>query len=170
MFKRIFNFTQKMIEFYIPSISLMLLLLSFIIGIISRYIFKDPQTWTYELNSIAFYVTSLFSTCLVSRNNQNVVFDMIYNKFSDRTKCIMRIVSNLLICLFAIVLLPYSIKFLFSLKGLSTQVIKMPRWLPFIGFCIMLITTILYFFIRLILDINSFRSKSYIENYYEVDY
>lgn len=166
--RKAINTFKRIIEVYIPSISIAILLISFVIGIISRYIIKNPQTWTYEIDSIAFFVATMTSVCLVNHYNEHVVFDMFYNNFSEKRKCLSRIISNVLMIIFAIVLLPYSFKFIFSMSGLYTQVIKMPRWIPFITFPIVLCSTIIYSILRLVEDIKIYRNKTYIESYKEV--
>ena len=169
MKKKIFNLLNKTIEVYIPSISIMVLLISFVVGIFSRYIIKNPQSWTFELDSIAFFIATMTSVCLVNKTNEHVIFDMFYNNFDEKGKCVCRIISNLLIAIFALLLLPYSIKFIFSMKGLTTQVIKIPRWVPFLTFPLLLLSSVLYSIIRLITDVKSYIDKTYIENYPEVN-
>lgn len=167
--KKIVDITKKIIEIYIPSISISLLLFSFLVGIVSRYIVKNPQSWTYEVDSIAFYIATMTSVCLVNHTNDHVVFDMFYNNFSEKNKCISRIISNILIIVFSMVLLPYSIKFISSMFGLDTQVIKIPRWIPFVTFPIVLCSSIIYSILRLIEDIKVFVNKTYKESYEEVN-
>ena len=160
---RILKVLRKIIEMIIPSISIIVLLISFLVGIISRYIIKSPQSWTYEIDSIAFFIAVMTSICLVNNSGEHVVFDMFYDNFNNKIKCIFRIISNILIFIFSIVLIPYSIKFIISMFDLKTQILKMPRWIPFVTFPVFLLSTALYSLLRMINDIRLFINKIYIE-------
>lgn len=127
---------RNLVEQYYPALCLIILFLSFLIGIFSRYILKNPQAWTYELSTVCFVNLVVASWPYVQREHRHIVFDMFYEKQSGRTKRIMRIIGNTLIALSAAALLPAACSYLYDMKDLTTQVIHMPRWLVFICFAL----------------------------------
>ena len=149
------------IEIYIPAIMLICLFISFIVGIIFRYIFRDPQSWTYELSSISFLQFAILASCFVQREDEHIVFDMIYAKRSKRTQCIMRILGGFIVCFTATMLIPSSVKYVSTMLGLKTQIIKMPRWMVFSCFPITFIIMDIRALFRLVLDIRSLLTKNY---------
>ena len=134
MHRKIFNVLIDLIEVYIPAVMLLCLFTSFIAGIIFRYVFRNPQPWTFELSSISFLQLAILSGCFVQRNDRHIVFDMIYSKASERAQCLMRILGGIIICFTAAILIPISIKYVASMYGLKTQILKWPRYIIFICF------------------------------------
>ena len=159
------RFFLNVIEVYIPAIMLMCLFIAFIVGIVFRYIFRDPQSWTYELSSISFLQFAILSSCFVQREDEHIVFDMIYARRSKRTQCIMRIIGGIIVCFTATALIPTSIQYVGTMLGLKTQIMKLPRWCVFTCFPITFIIMDIRALIRLVLDIKAFVNKSYDKTY-----
>ncbi len=155
------QFLLDIIEIYIPAIMLICLFVSFIVGIVFRYVFRDPQSWTFELSSISFLQFAILSGCFVQREDEHIVFDMIYARRSKRTQCIMRIVGGIIICFTASMLIPVSIQYVGTMLGLKTQIMKLPRWCVFICFPITFVIMDIRAFIRVIFDIKALVNKTY---------
>ena len=144
---------------------LLCLFTSFIVGIVFRYLFRNPQPWTYELSTIAFVQFAILSSCYVQRQDEHIVFDMIYEKMSSKTKCCMRIIGGILIVFAATLLIPASIKYVSGMFGLSTQIIKWPRWVVFACFPVVFFVLDVRTIRRLVLDCISYREKDYGKRY-----
>jgi len=134
--------------------SFIVLFISFIIGIISRYLFNNPQSWTFELGSICYLAVGILSWGISHRTNDNIVFDMLYEKMSPKIQCILRIVSELLISLTAAILIFPSISYLYGMRNLTTQIIKIPRYLVFLPFTISFVTATIRSFYRFIMEVR----------------
>lgn len=159
--KRIWKIVVDILEIYIPIALFLILFLSFVIGIVYRYFLNNPQSWTYELSSICFLGVGILSACLVTRNDEHISFDMVYEKFSSKIQCVLRIVSNCLVCITAIAITPASIEYLVDMQGLTTQIIGLPRFLVFLPFPVMFINTAVRTFYKMVLEIKSFKNKTY---------
>ena len=85
---------KNIVEIYIPAIFFLTLFVSFLIGIIFRYVFDNPQSWTFELSSICYLAVAVLAWGIAHRTDGNVVFDMLYNRLSAKTQCILRIITN----------------------------------------------------------------------------
>ena len=141
---RIFSILRDIVELYFPAICLVILFLSFLIGIFSRYILKNPQSWSYELSTVCFVNMVIGSWPYVQRKHSHIVFDMFYERQSDSVKLAMRILGNLLIAMSAVALLPATYRYLYDMKNLTTQVIHMPRWLVFSCFAVSLFLSMIH--------------------------
>lgn len=158
MSDRIKKILLDIVEFYVPSVFFAILFLSFIIGIFFRYIVRNPQSWTFEISTIAFVCFTFLSTSLPNRTGEHVVFDLFYNKMPERRKNISRIISELLIIIMAAILVKPAIEYLVSFSGLKTQITNIPRFLVFISFPIMLVDTIIINLVFLIRDIKALKT------------
>ena len=161
--RSIWQILLDVIELYIPAVTFLTLFVSFIIGIFFRYVVKDPQSWTYELGSIMFLTTVLLAGCIADRNGEHVVFDMIYNAKSPKTQCVMRILTNLMIVVFLVIVFPASIRYLISFKKVVTPIMKIPQYLVFVSFPILFLDLIIRATCRLAADVRAFINKTYIE-------
>lgn len=149
------------IEVYLPIVFLLTLFASFIIGIFFRYCLQNPQSWSYELSSICFVSFIILSACFVQRTEQHIVFDMLFNKMTLKVQCFMRFVSNLIIAVICAILTPVSVKFVMSMKGLTSQVLKIPRGMIFVCFVILFLSTALRCAIRAFFDFRALKERSY---------
>lgn len=143
-----------MLEVYIPAVLFIVLFVCFLLGIFFRYVIKNPQSWTFELSTVAFLSSVILAGCLSDRFGEHISFDMIYDRRSDKTKTIMRVVSNSLILLFLGITFPASIKFILSFKNLSTPIMKIPQALVFCCFPVLLADLIIRSIVRLVVDIR----------------
>lgn len=76
---------------------------SFIIQVAARYVFNRPVSWADELSVIAGIWIILWGTAFVTRETDNIRFDMIYSAVSPRARRVLDVVSSVaLIVIFAI--------------------------------------------------------------------
>ncbi len=163
--RNVWNVLLDVIEVYIPSVAFIVLFIAFLFGIIFRYVLKDPQTWTFEVSRISFLWAAILAACIADRDENHVIFDMIYVKTSLKVQCLMRIISNLLIIVFISWLTPFTVQYLMKMNTQPTSILKIPMSLVFIPFLVLFICTIVRALHRLILDIQAFRKKTYVQTY-----
>lgn len=140
---RILNKIFSIFEMFIPIVMLILLFVSFIIGIFSRYFLQNPLTWTYELSSICFLNLVVYSWPYVQKMNEHITFDMIYERVDFNTKFIFEILSHVLMAIFSLILVYFSLVYIKNIYSSVTQVIKIPKVLVYSCFPI---SFLLYFF------------------------
>ena len=165
--KKIFRLCRDFVEIVLPSVLFWMLFISFLIGIFFRYILKDPLSWTFEMGNICFLSVGLISCGIAHRENDHVIFDLIYEKMSPLWKNISRILGNSLIVFTCLMLTPATVKYLQTMQAqkLYTQVIGIPRALIFSPFLIMVLLALLRSGYRLVCDIKALLTKSYAEDY-----
>ena len=162
---RIGKLLLDILEIYIPMIMFLMLFAAFLIGIVFRYVFKNPQSWTFELSSICYLAVGVLSWGITHRSEDNVVFDMLYIKMSPKWQCIWRIVSNVLIAVVAAILIVPSLQYLQDMFGLKTQIIKIPRFLVFLPFTVSFVVGSVRSVYRAALDMKAFSKKEYTQTY-----
>lgn len=110
---------------FIPNVTFVIIFLTFMVNIISRYVLKAPVAWTYEVSILAYMWTMFFGVGKAMIRDEHVVFGLVYDNMGPRFKLVFKITSNiLLIILITIVFIP-SVNSLIS-KKMVTGVLNLP--------------------------------------------
>jgi TRAP-type C4-dicarboxylate transport system permease small subunit len=84
---------------------LVVMFLSFLLQIVTRYVFNYPLGWTDEVSVLAWIWCTLWGAAFVLRERDEVRFDVIYSAVSERTRCVFTVITGIAtIALFAIAL------------------------------------------------------------------
>lgn len=87
----------------VAALLMAVMFVSFIIQVAARYVFNNPVSWADELSVITGIWTILWGTAFVTRETDNIRFDMIYGSVTPQTRRIFDAVASLaLIVIFAI--------------------------------------------------------------------
>ena len=144
------------VEVYCPMISLIVMFSSFLIQVISRYVFKAQFDWTYEMTLIGFLWCLLLSAPYAQRKNAHVKFDIIYNLVSDKWKFIFRCISNLyLIFCFALVTW-YGADWVSFMKIQKSSMLRIPLNIIYAPFVLFAFLTLAHTVYNLIVDVRNF--------------
>lgn len=165
LLKKVGKFLLNMLEVYIPTIMFLVLFVCFLIGILFRYVFENPQSWTFELSSICYLAVGVLSWGLVHRGEENVVFDMLYIRMPAKIQCIMRLIGNLCITVVAAMLIMPSIEYIKSMEGLTAQTLPIPRGLIFVPFAVSFTAAAIRGAHRLVLEILALKNGDYSQKY-----
>jgi C4-dicarboxylate transporter, DctQ subunit len=79
----------------VAALMLLVMFLAFLLQIVSRYLLDLPLGWTYELSSILWIWLVLFSACFVTRDSEEMRFDLIYGAVGSRGRRMMKLVTAL---------------------------------------------------------------------------
>jgi TRAP-type C4-dicarboxylate transport system permease small subunit len=79
---------------------------SFIVQVAARYVFNSPVSWADELGVITGIWIILWGTAFVTREHDNIRFDMIYSGASPRARRIMDSVSSFSLVVIFVVSFP----------------------------------------------------------------
>jgi TRAP-type C4-dicarboxylate transport system permease small subunit len=135
--KKIGKFLLDLLEIVIPSLLFLVIFLVFLISIVSRYFFRQPVPWTYEVSILAFMWTAYFACGYVMRQNEHVAFSMLYDIFPPQVQKICNLMSNALVALGLLVSIPPCLNSL--LQNVSiTGVLKFPFKYAFLPFIVMM--------------------------------
>jgi len=109
----------------VPNITFLVIFITFSLTIVSRYVLKAPVTWAYEISILAYIWTMFFGVGKAMSQQEHVVFGLVYDHISPRSKAIFRIVGDgIVIILMTLVLYPSFQKMLS--KRMVTGVLKLP--------------------------------------------
>lgn len=156
MAESIFDF----LEVAIPTISLVVLFVTYIVVIIYRYIFKTSILWMSELSTFAYMWGAVFAASYGSRKNTNVSFTIVYDKLTEKMQRIIRIIGNTIISVIFFVLIRYTYESVSFMNIKKSPVLKIPFGYVFFPFLVFVILTLIHHFIDLISDIKDvFRGR-----------
>ena len=114
------------------------LFLVFLVQITARFGFNKPLPWTDEIAVVLYLWVILWSAALVVPEREHVVFDLVWNSVSYRTRQVMRIAGNLLIGGLALVAIPASWDYVRFMGREGTPVLDVSFTLVFLPFVILL--------------------------------
>lgn len=142
------------IEVVLPTISFIILFLSFVYSIFARYIFNRPPAWGTEVQVASYIWTVLLAACYVRRLDKHVKFTMFYDLFSTKGQRVIRIARNLLMGTTYMILLPYSVKYIVRYRTMSPS-FRIPVKYYFAPIIILVLGVMMYSFIDVYKDIKS---------------
>ncbi len=135
---------MKILDFFevgVTSVAFLVIFVTFMISIISRYVLRVPVTWTYEISILGYMWTMFFGVGRALRNDEHVVFSLVYDKVSPAKKSFFLLLYNALLAI--LLLLCVSPGFSAMLKSNSaTGVLKLPYKIVFAPFWFMIIEII----------------------------
>lgn len=114
----------------IPNITFTIIFLTFMLTIISRYVFKSPIPWSYEVSILAYMWTMFFGVGKAMQNREHVVFSLVYDHVGPKVKIAFDVLTNVVLILLIMIAFIPSIDSLLS-KKMVTGVLKMPYTVVF---------------------------------------
>ena len=114
----------------IPNLTFLLIFVTFMVTIVSRYVLKAPVPWAYEISILAYMWTMFFGVGKAMQNDEHVVFGLVYDHVGPKTKIVFEILSSLILGVLLIAVFIPSIHSLMA-KRMVTGVLKLPYTIVF---------------------------------------
>lgn len=136
---------KKFVDFLgitVPTITFLIIFITFMIGIVSRYVLRKPVPWTYEISILAYMWTMFFGVGQAIRLDEHVVFGLVYDSVSEKIQRIFRIIYNVAIVILMSVALMPSLYSMLSKRGI-TGVLQLPYKWVFAPFFVMFLDIII---------------------------
>ena len=162
--KRVGKFIAEFIEVWLPIAVFSALFVAFLVNVFFRYVMRNPQNWTFEFSINAFVIVGLLGACAAYREEDHVVFDLVYANLKDRGQNLFRILGHATVIVLFLVALPGSVRYVVRLKAV-TSIMRIPLKFVFATFPVLLISTIIRSAYRLVLDVMAFKNKTYEQTY-----
>jgi TRAP-type transport system small permease protein len=153
-FTIVFKFIANVCNVYIPAVAFVILFLTFVVQIFSRYFFNHPLPWTYEVTVVSYTWVAVLAAGYARRVNEHVTFGVVYDKLNETGKTIFRILGNILIASTYIILIYPAYDDISFLSFKSTSVLKIPMDIVFYPFVVFLAFCIVYSLVDISKDFN----------------
>lgn len=138
--KKIGRFVRNCVELYIPIVAFCVLFLVFCFQVFMRYVAKNPQAWTLEVEQMCFLWLVLLGACFAQREKAHVTFTLLYDSLGVKGKALTAMLGNILIALtFAAGFIP-SLLYIWGQmeRAQVTSILKISKTLVFFPYVIFL--------------------------------
>jgi TRAP-type C4-dicarboxylate transport system permease small subunit len=115
---------------------------AFLIGVVSRYVFNDPVSWSIEVCSIAYVWIVFFSGATIVPMRQHITFDMLYKAVGPGARRVFAIVSAASIGLIFLVGLPTTLEYIGFVGQKRTLMLHIPLSYVYSCFAIFMVAAI----------------------------
>lgn len=114
----------------------------FLIQITARFGFNRPLAWTDESAVILYVWIILWAAAVVVPEREHVVFDLVWNSVSRRTRQVMRIAGNLMVGGLALTAIPASWDYVHFMNREGTPVLGVSFMWVFLPFVLLLVALV----------------------------
>ena len=96
LWKRIADGVDVVLE-VITDLSFLVIFCTFMLAIVSRYFFKRPVTWSYEISVLGYIWTMFFGVGLAMKRDEHVVFGLVFDVLQPKGKFVIYLFYNVLL-------------------------------------------------------------------------
>jgi TRAP-type C4-dicarboxylate transport system permease small subunit len=121
----------------------------FVIGVGGRYLFNEPVAWSNELCAIGFVWIVFWTSDILLKERQHIVFDVIYHAFPPRVRRVVALVITLSLAVLFLAALPGSIDYTWFLRTRYSNLLRVPMILVFGCFVIFVVAVIVNSVVRI---------------------
>ena len=114
----------------------------FVIGIVARYVFNSPISWTNELCVVAYVWIVFWTSDILIKERQHIIFDVVYGLFPPRSRRALAIFVTLSLALVFLAALPGTIDYILFLRTRHSTLLHLPMQFVFGGFLIFLVAAV----------------------------
>lgn len=133
----------------VAAVLIAVMFLSFMVQIVSRYIFNHPIEWTLEVCLTAWLWAVFWGSSFCMRNNDHVRFDMLYYAVGHRVRRWFAIISALAIVIGMGLALPRTWDFVSFLFIKKSATLRVPLGYVFTIYLVFMVATIALYADRL---------------------
>jgi TRAP-type C4-dicarboxylate transport system permease small subunit len=134
----------------IMTISVLVILLSCLLQIVSRYILRMPLSWTEELSRVVFIWLTYWGSAVAVRENQHVSIPIFTDKMSEKTGRIVAICRTLGLVAMCALLFKAGISLLLQNRGMVTPAVRIPMVLYYFPVVAGLLVMLIHFVEQLV--------------------
>lgn len=98
----------------------------FILQIVFRYLLNFPIGWTHEISVLLWLWLVLFGSAFVTRESEEIRFDIIYGAVGARARRVMAVITALALVVLYTISLPAMVDYVTFMKVERTAYLKLP--------------------------------------------
>lgn len=106
---------------------LALIILTITAGVISRYVFGRPFTWTEELGVFLLVWVSFIGACCAGAKNKHIAINFLIKKMSEKNAKMVEIFGNVLIMILIVLILISGVRLQSQTCRLFSIILEIPR-------------------------------------------
>ncbi len=139
-------FIRQCVEMYIPMVAFVVLFVIFVFQVFMRYIMRNPQAWTAEVEQSCFLWLVLLGACYAQRVKGHVTFTLVYDNLGIKGKAITAMLGNILITFACLITTIPSANYIIGQmeRAQVTTVLKWPKAVVFAPYVLFLVIIAVY--------------------------
>ena len=149
---RIYNF----LEIHLPAFVFMLLVITVSVQVFSRYVLDRPLPKFFELSIYTFVWSIYLGAALAKRYSKHIRFDILYQKFSIKTRKVIDIFFDFLTSIVFLVVLIPSIRYTIWNYRVKASALRVPWTYLLLCFPIFILLIIIHNATSIVRNIRSF--------------
>jgi TRAP-type C4-dicarboxylate transport system permease small subunit len=110
----------------IAALMFAIMLAAFLVGVVSRYVFNNPVSWSIEVCSIAYVWIVFFSGATIVPMEQHITFDMLHKSVRSGVRRVFAIASAASIALIFLIGLPTTLEYIGFVGQKRTLMLHIP--------------------------------------------
>ena len=122
---------------------------SFLIGVVARYVFDDPVSWSIEVCSIAYVWIVFFASATFVTQKQHITFDMLYSSVGAKAKRVFALISMFSLAGVFLYGLPQTLDYIAFVGNKRTLTLHIPLDLVYGCFGIFAVMTVAVALVRI---------------------
>jgi TRAP-type C4-dicarboxylate transport system permease small subunit len=123
----------------VSVVAFALMFAGFVIGVGGRYLFNTPIAWSNEICAIGFVWIVFWTSDILLKERQHIVFDVIYNAFPPRVRRVVALFITLSLALLFLAVLPGTLDYTLFLRTRYSMILRVPMQLVFGCFLVFVI-------------------------------
>ena len=127
MTKKIFNNLEEIIG----SVLLVGMCIVAVLQVASRYLLREPFSWTEELCTFMFVWLVFVGASMALRKQEHFAVEIIVESLPEKITFIVKNLSCLLVIIFALLLIWFGIRLAVTGAGSVTPALEIPRTIPY---------------------------------------
>ena len=122
----------------------------FVIGVGGRYLFNEPVAWSNELCAIGFVWIVFWTSDILLKERQHIVFDVLYHAFPPRVRRGLALFITLSLAILFLAALPGVLDYTWFTRTRYSNLLRVPMILVFGCFAIFVLAVIVNSVIRVV--------------------
>lgn len=159
------------VEIYIPCVCFAVLFLTFLFQVFMRYVMRNGQPWTTEIEQACFLWVVMLGACYAQRCRGHVTFTLVYDVLNVKGKAITAMLGNMLITFTTAITFIPSLRYIWGQfeRQQMTTILKIPKAIVFFPYVVFLGFILAYAVMEIYEDIKVLRGdQDYIDHMLEM--
>lgn len=161
--KKVGGFIRDCVEKYIPLIAFVVLFVVFVYQVFMRYVIRNPQAWTTEIEQGCFLWLVMLGACYCQRMKGHVTFTLLYDNLGVKGKAFTAMLGNILITFTTLITFLPSLNYIWGLfeRQQMTTLLKIPKTIVYFPYVIFLIFICAYAVVEIYEEIMVLKGNEY---------
>ena len=144
--KKVSDFLRNCVELYIPAVAFVVLFVVFVFQVFMRYVVRQPQAWTTEVEQMCFLWLVMLGACYCQRMKGHVTFTLLYDNLGVKGKALTAMLGNILITFTCLITFLPSLNYVWGQleRQQMTTLLKIPKTVVFLPYVVFLAFILVY--------------------------